>query len=322
MTKQTLTPELKSLLVQLSQQLQAEPEKSPPLLEIWDAWVDDLCLPPQTKAGHYYYLRRQIVKAGNPSSVDATWFLGNTLAPTSYNRRLWLLTKMSAWAFTEGLLSYNPWLKVKPRKTTKQIVKPFSQEEAAKIIAGFEKTYPAWAPFTKFLFLSGCRMSEAIGLCWKDIDFRRQEICICESLALVIGGNGHERERKGTKTGSVRVLKANAQLTELLEQIKPANAKANELIFKNPTHTNYVDSHNFRKRWIKVLKHAGIPYRRPHIIRHSFASHAIDQGIPLTGVAYLLGHCDTRMVAQTYGHMINRPSLPQILGGDTEYFAP
>jgi integrase len=220
---------------------------------------------------------------------------------------------MSAWAVAENLLSYNPWLKIKPRKTTKEIVKPFSQEEAAKIILGFEKAYPAWAPFTKFLFLSGCRMSEAIGLLWKHVDFQRQEICICESLPLLANGNGHERSRKDTKTGSVRFLKTNTQLTELLELIKPASAKPDELVFKNPTRTNHIDSHNFRSRWIKVLEQVGIPYRRPHIIRHSFASHAIDQGIPLTGVAYLLGHSDTRMVSQIYGHMINRPSLPRIL---------
>ena len=310
---QALTPELKVLLTQLSQHLQSEPNKNPPLLEIWDAWVEDLHLPPQTKAGHYYYLRRQIVKAGNPSSADTAWFTGNVLAPSSSNRRLWLLTKMSAWAVSEGLLSINPWLKVRPRKTTKEIVKPFSQEEATKINDGFEKSYPAWVPFAKFLFLSGCRMSEAIGLLWKHVDFQRQEICVCESLPLLTNGNGHERARKDTKTGSVRFLKINAELGKLLEQVKPANAKLDELVFQNPTRTNHIDSHNFRNRWMKVLERAGIPYRRPHIIRHSFASHAIEQGIPLTGVAYLLGHSDTRMVAQTYGHLINRPSLPNIL---------
>jgi integrase len=311
---QVLTPELKVLLTQLSQHLQSEPDKNPPLLEIWDAWVVDLNLPPQTKAGHYYYLRRQILKAGNPSGADTAWFIQNTLAPSSNNRRLWLLNKMSVWAVAEDLLSYNPWAKIKPRKTTKEIVKPFSQEEATRIIAGFEQSYPAWVPFAKFLFLSGCRMSEAIGLQWKHVDFQRQEICICESLPLLNVGKGYERARKDTKTGSVRFLKTNIQLTELLEQVKPASAKPDELVFKNPTRTNHIDSHNFRNRWMKVLERVGIPYRRPHIIRHSFASHAIDQGIPLTGVAYLLGHSDTRMVSQIYGHMINRPSLPSIFG--------
>ncbi len=310
---QTLTPELKNLLTQLSKQLQSEPEKNPPLLGIWDAWVNDLNLPPQTKAGHYDSFRRQIVKADNPLAADTTWFTSNSLAPTTNNRRLWLLNKMSVWAVAEGLLSVNPWLKVRPRKTTKEVVKPFSQEEAARIIVGFEKSYPAWVPFTKFLFLSGCRMSEAIGLLWKHIDFQRQEICICESLPLLNTGKGYERARKDTKTGSVRFLKINTELAKLLEQIKPVSVSPDELVFTNPTRTNHIDSHNFRSRWIKVLEQAGIPYRRPHIIRHSFASHAIDQGIPLTGVAYLLGHSDTRMVSQIYGHMVNRPDLPSIL---------
>jgi len=287
------------------------------LLEIWDAWIVELDLPPQTKAGHYDYLRCQIAKSGNPLSDATAWFIAanNSLAPSTYNRRLWLLNKMSDWAVAEGLLSVNPWLKIKPKRTKKEVVKPFSQEEATRIIAGFQEKYPAWVPFTKFLFLSGCRMSEAIGLLWKHIDFVRGEICICESLPLVIGGTGYERARKDTKTGSVRLLTMNAPLTELLRGIKLASVNTPEdgLVFTNPTGTNYIDSHNFRNRWIKVLKKAGIPYRRPHIIRHSFASHAIEQGCPLTGVAYLLGHSDTRMVATTYGHLINRPSLPNIL---------
>lgn len=170
---QTITPELKALLTQLSQHLQSEPDKNPPLLEIWDAWVADLDLPPQTKAGHYHFMRRQIVRAGNPLSFHTAWFTASTLAPASYNSRLWLLKKMSAWAVGEGLLSVNPWSKIKQRKKAKEVIRPFSQEEAVKIIAGFEQSYPAWVPFAKFLFLSGCRMSEAIGLQWKHVDFRR-----------------------------------------------------------------------------------------------------------------------------------------------------
>jgi integrase len=309
---QALTPELKILLAQLSQHLQSEPEKNPPLLEIWDLWVESLDLPAETKSGHYDYFRRQIVKAGNPLAADKTWFMDNTLAAKTHNTRLWLLKSVTAWAVAEGLLSTNPWLKTKPRKGTKEIIKPFSQEEAARIIAGFEEFYPAWTPFAKFLFLSGCRMSEAIGLRWQHVDFEQQEICICESLGRLLDKT-YERVRKSTKTGSVRFLGINAELTKVLEPVSPARKNSEELVFKNPTGTNYIDCRNFRHRWKKVLSATNVPYRRPHIIRHSFASHAIEQGIPLTGVAYLLGHSDTRMVAQTYGHLINRPSLPNIL---------
>lgn len=312
---QAITPELKTLLTQLSQHLQSEPDKNPPLLEIWDLWIKSLDLLPEIRDLRYYPARRQILKANNPLAADTAWFLGNPLAPRTYNERLWLLKSMATWAVAEGLLAKNPWSKIKPRKKTKEIITPFSQSEAARIIAGFEKSYPAWVPFTKFLFLSGCRMSEAIGLQWKHVNFERGEICICESLSRKPGTN-YERVRKSTKTGSVRFLEINSELAKVFEQVSPTSKKSEELVFKNPTGTNFLDCHGFRKRWTKVLEQVGIPYRRPHIIRHSFASHAIEQGTPLTGVAYLLGHSDTRMVAQTYGHLINRPNLPQILGGN------
>jgi len=314
---QTLTPEIRSLLTQLSQQLLSEPDKNPPLLEIWDLWVQSLDLSPETQDSHYYPARRQILKANNPLAADTGWFLGNPLAPKTYNTRLSFLKRMAVWAVDEGLLSANPWRKIKPRKKTKEIIKPFSRAETTRVIAGFEKIYPAWVPFTKFLFLSGCRISEAIGLQWKHVNFERGEVCICESLSRKPGKN-YERARKSTKTGSVRFLKINAELTKVFEQVAPASKNPDDLIFKNLTGTNCINCHNFRRSWRKVLAAANIPYRCPHVIRHSFASHAIEQGCPLTGVAYLLGHSDTRMVAQTYGHLINRPSLPSILGGNDD----
>ncbi|MEG4964196.1 MULTISPECIES: site-specific integrase [unclassified Microcoleus] len=310
---QTITPELNDLLTQLSQQLQQNKrEKSPPLLEIWDAWVADLDLPAHTKADHYATLRRQIVKA-NPCSGDVTWFVQMEVAATTFNKKLGYLKSCGDWAKSEGLILLNPWLKVRNRKGSKEIIKPFSKEEAATIVAGFEKSYPAWAPFAKFLFLSGCRLSETIGLRWSHVNLERGEICICESLTQRKDGNGYERVRKSTKTGSVRFLKINSELAKILEQLSAASKNSEDLVFLNPTGRSHIDANNFRDRWKKVLSAANIPYRRPHIIRHSFASHAIEQGCPLTGVAYLLGHSDTRMVATTYGHLINRPNLPSIL---------
>jgi len=309
---QALTPELRSLLTQLSQHLQSEPDKNPPLLDIWDAWVKSLDLTAQTKADHYAILRRQIVRV-NPPVADTNWFVSLEFAPATFNKKLGYLRACGNWAKAEDLIAVNPWLKVKPRKKPKEIITPFSQNEAARIIAGFEKSYPTWTPFAKFLFLSGCRMSEAIGLQWKHVDFERGEICICESLAQRKDGDGYERVRKETKTGSVRYLRINDELAKLLEQVSPASKNSDDLVFRSPNGTSHIDSNNFRNRWTKVLTAANIPYRRPHIIRHSFASHAIEQGTPLTGVAYLLGHSDTRMVATTYGHLINRPDLPSIL---------
>jgi integrase len=74
-----------------------------------------------------------------------------------------------------------------------------------------------------------------------------------------------------------------------------------------------IDADNFRSRmWAKVLEAVDVPYRKIHNTRHTMISYALEQGIAPTGVAYLAGHINTRMVLTTYGHMVNKPSLPKM----------
>ena len=40
-----------------------------------------------------------------------------------------------------------------------------------------------------------------------------------------------------------------------------------------------------------------------HALRHTWASHAVMNGVPLMVVAKNLGHADTRMVERTYAHL-------------------
>jgi integrase len=42
-----------------------------------------------------------------------------------------------------------------------------------------------------------------------------------------------------------------------------------------------------------------------HGLRHTYASHAVTNGVPLLVIAQNLGHKDTRMVEKHYGHLAN-----------------
>src|SRR4029078_12633194 len=54
----------------------------------------------------------------------------------------------------------------------------------------------------------------------------------------------------------------------------------------------------------EACKIAGIGPLAPfHALRHTWASHAVMNGVPLIVVAKTLGHADTRMVERTYGHL-------------------
>lgn len=277
------------------------------LLDLWDLWVDTLDLPAATKAGHYEAVRRMIAKAA-PDLKDTGWLTRSPLAPATINKRLSSLRSCLNWAIKSGKACENPWLTVKSRKADRKPIRPFGPGEIREICAGFDSLAPSYAPFVRFLFLTGCRLSEAIGIRWSDIDLTAKSLTISSSLPIDRTGNGSQRVRKATKTGSIRTLGITPTLEKLLRSQK---ATQGDLVFHSPK--GYpVSAQNLRRAWVKVLKAHGVPYRRLHVIRHTVLSMAVEQGTPLTGVAYLAGHKNTRMVIETYGHMINRPKLPDV----------
>ncbi len=83
--------------------------------------------------------------------------------------------------------------------------KPFSAEEIRAIFNWFEnhKYYSYYADYVKFLFLTGTRTIEAIGLQWKHVDFDRNLMFIYESLGRDRGSSA-QRTRKTTKNQKLR----------------------------------------------------------------------------------------------------------------------
>lgn len=292
-------------------QSSAQASKLQTLLELWDYWVDSLNLSVATRQHHYKAIRQQIIKA-TPDLMDTLWLTQSNLGASTFNQRLGYLKRCYRWAVSKTLITSNPYDELKNRRVHAKSIKPFTSREIKVIIQGFEELAIHYAPFVKFLLATGVRTSEAIGLRWCHVDFDQGFVTIQESLSRDWAGNGYQRVRKETKTGSSRHLGMTDELRLLLWSIKPPQSGQDSLVFTT-VKGKPIDDGNFRERyWVKVLTKVGIDYRRPYTTRHTTASHAIDQGTPITGVAYLLGHKDTRMVMQTYGHLVNRPDLPKI----------
>jgi integrase len=277
------------------------------LLQLWDLWIEALDLPPAVVANRYQWTRVMIAKA-NPALKDTKWLERAKLAQETLRGRLSVVRSCCTWGVEQGYLESNPYRNLKVKGYTKPI-KPFTENEIREIVAGFGEYAPHYQGFVTFMFLTGVRTAESIGLTWRQVDFERSTVTISESMPIDMLGNGYKRTRKGTKTGKVTILNMNDSLRNLLLSI-PAG-KPSDLIFKSVRGLT-ISANGFLKQWKKVLNELNIEYRKPYTTRHSLASHAIDKGMSLPDVAYLLGHSNTRMVSQTYGHMINRPNLPDL----------
>lgn len=76
-----------------------------------------------------------------------------------------------------------------------------------------------------------------------------------------------------------------------------------DLIFTRGDGSPWLKSHQARPI-AETSRHAKIdPAAHFHLLRHTWASHAVMNGVPLLVVAGNLGHADTRMVERHYGHL-------------------
>lgn len=58
--------------------------------------------------------------------------------------------------------------------------------------------------------------------------------------------------------------------------------------------------------WAPILRRAGLRYRKPHTLRHTYASLLIEAGESLKYVQEQLGHHSPGFTLTVYGHLIPR----------------
>jgi integrase len=238
-----------------------------------------------------------------------TDWLKTKVEPITAKDRLSLIKACWEWAGSQNLVEHNPWKEAAKRFKVppKQKAKPFTREEIGAIILGFrsDRYYRHYADYVEFLFGTGCRTGEAIGLKWKHLSHDCSTVWIGESLSRGV--------RKSTKTNRARTIALTPQLQAMLQKRRLEAGDPERLVFPSPTGKAISDG-NFRKRgWNKILTRLEIDYRKPYTTRHTLVSHALDLGMNPVMVAQLTGH-DVQVLYQNYaGNVNSRPRLPELL---------
>ena len=60
-------------------------------------------------------------------------------------------------------------------------------------------------------------------------------------------------------------------------------------------------SYFWREFWRPALEAAGLDYRTPYNLRHSYALHCLQAGVPIATLARQMGHADVNRTFATYG---------------------
>jgi len=182
-----------------------------------------------------------------------------------------------------------------PRRATVEM-QPLTRDEAWALIEGTrgEQHHALYL----LALGSGARQGELLGLRWQDVDLERGEVTIQHSLGRFT------RELAPTKTDrSRRTLRLPGQvIAALVEQReRQAVVPMSGLLFTTaaggPLHAV-----NVTLSLQRTLRRLGLPKRRFHDLRHTFATLALEAGEDLSSVSRALGHTSVATTADVYGH--------------------
>ena len=186
------------------------------------------------------------------------------------------LRSFFSWLVDEDNIRKSPMRKIKSLKIDKLRSRHPLTAEQLELVRDGCKGYKEKA-LVEFLVSSGCRVSEVAGLRVDDIDWRDRK---CK----VIGKGNKER----TVYFSVRA--------KLMLQLYIEGRKGGEALFSS-SRAPYepLSDRGIEKIISKLGKRIGMERPLyPHLMRHTFASHALNCGMELTIIQHLLGHSDPK----------------------------
>lgn len=196
-----------------------------------------------------------------------------------------------------------------------------THEEKEEFLSRVADRSPEYLPFVQFLFASGVRLSEAIGLTWKDIVKKKGAgyIKIDHQIQYRrISGKAVQYASETKTAAGKRKIPITPEIEKILEDQKALNASVkvpenysvdgySDFVFLSPKGTCM--SHNtIRCMMTRLSKDnkkysVSIRYVSPHICRHTYITEMAAKGCDLKVLQALVGQKDLRVTYNVYNHL-------------------
>jgi integrase len=207
----------------------------------------------------------------------------------SANRIYTVLRAILNRAFQSGhVASDREWRKVKPfPKVDEARIRFLTDAESVRLVNACPINL---RELVRAALLTGARWGELASLRVADVDTNRDRptVYVAES-----------------KSGKPRYIPLNDEGRKLFEILTTGKARDARVFLRSDGlawgHNHHVRALTDASRVAKIK-----PAVRFHELRHAYASHLAQAGIPLLTISKLLGHADTRITARHYAHLADK----------------
>jgi integrase/recombinase XerC len=219
-------------------------------------------------------------------------------AKATIARKLATLRSFYKFLVKRNQISSNPVMAVRTPKQDKRLPRFLEYEEVKRLL----ETPPMdnWLgardrAIMETLYSTGVRVSELVALNMDDIDFLGEVVHI--------RGKGKKERIVPIGTSALQVIQHYMEFRN-----KRAHSNPNfdsKVLFVNK-HGRRLSTRSVRRKMDKYLKMAGLDISiSPHTLRHSFATHMLNNGADLRSVQELLGH-QSLSTTQIYTHLTTK----------------
>ncbi|GBL20781.1 tyrosine recombinase XerC [Acidimicrobiaceae bacterium] len=216
----------------------------------------------------------------------------NQKAKRSVTRKLAAIRRYFAWHIRNGTLKTDPTTGVRTPSGTGRLPKVLTKEQLNALLTCSNPDVPEWkssrdTALIELLYGSGLRVSE---VCSIDIDSINDR-----NNTVIVMGKGAKQRQIPVSEPSVLAVKQWLKFRhEVVGQETSASA---EIGAKNSDEINALflnaRGHRLAPRDVRrIIDERALTPTHPHALRHTYATHLLDNGADLRAVQELLGHSD------------------------------
>jgi len=215
-----------------------------------------------------------------------SYLLESGLKARSVNRKISSLKSYFKFLVISNYSDSNPTLKITSPKTSKRLPVFIEKEKINSLLDAkfFDDDFIGYRDklIIELFYFTGIRLSELLNISIKDVDFNNSQI-------KVLGKRNKERLIPLTYT----------LISELKNYINKHNL--NRYLFVDENNKKLYSKKVYRIVNKYISKVSSIKKKSPHVLRHSFATHMLNNGADINAIKEILGHANLS-ATQIYTH--------------------
>lgn len=212
-------------------------------------------------------------------------------------RKIATLRSFYRWMDKQNIVKTNPMLLIRTPRQNKRLPKAIDVEQVERLLAAPDDRDLLGArdrAILETLYSTGIRVSELVGINRGEVDEAGQ--------ALIVRGKGRKERIVPLGSHAMAAIVHYVGMLHRHENESGIVSDPGKPLFINK-HGGRLSTRSVRRKVSKYLTQAGLdPDISPHTLRHSFATHLLDNGADLRSVQELLGH-QSLSTTQVYTHL-------------------